>query len=193
MAFNLLLALIPLLIAVMIFRKSLWTNHANLKPLFYFFTFVFFLFLPNAPYTLTDIIHLIRQIKEYRYFGLNDDVITTLLIPQYAIFLFLGLSFYTLSINYFFYFLRTMHISSRLIKIFYFVIPFFMSIGVFLGRVHRFSSWDIIIHLPTMLRTMAAELKNISFYMYIIYFYCILLVLNMLCTIFYRSIFKKIF
>ena len=53
---------------------------------------VFFIFLPNAPYTITDLIHLIRQIRDYKYFNLTDAQILYGLIPQYVVFIFLSIS-----------------------------------------------------------------------------------------------------
>ncbi|MBQ1999995.1 MAG: DUF1361 domain-containing protein [Spirochaetales bacterium] len=74
MGINLILAVLPLLMSFFIFQRSLWEKHSAtdvasivFRTIHIFVMAVFFIFLPNAPYTITDLIHLIRQIRDYKY------------------------------------------------------------------------------------------------------------------------------
>ena len=98
MGWNLFLAFLPLFLSFFLFKKEAWIkSRSHFRVLFVVFSLIFYFLLPNAPYVLTDIIHLVRQIKDYRYFGLSDNDIIVFLIPQYLFFIFLGFSFYVLS------------------------------------------------------------------------------------------------
>jgi uncharacterized membrane protein len=51
-------------------------------------------FLPNAPYVLTDILHLVDDIRQ----GYSIWTITLLLVPQYVLFMQLGFEAYVISV-----------------------------------------------------------------------------------------------
>lgn len=193
MLLNLILALIPLILSLLIFHRGTWEGNLYMRPFLILLTLVFFVFLPNAPYTLTDIVHLVRQIKEYRYFGLTDNLIITVLIPQYVIFIFLGFSCYVIAFQNFLVFLSKKEVSFRVLRSVKLLVPLFMAIGVFLGRKHRYSSWDILFHFPSMIKILFYELHNLSFYVYIIYFYSVIVILFELFFLFYRSVWKELF
>lgn len=193
MLFNLFLAFIPLLLSLVIFNKGLWEGNLFVKPFLIVITGIFFLFLPNAPYVLTDIIHLVRQIKEYRYFKISDTYIITILIPQFIVFIFIGFSCYVISVQKFLRFLKECGAKRQNIMGVKVFLPFFMSIGVFLGRVHRYSSWDIITHISSIFKILVMEMSNLSFYIYIAYFYIIIVVGFESFSLLFKSILKDLF
>jgi len=98
MIWNIFLSSISMIISLFLFRKNIWEKKGFfLKLLLVFLFLAYYFFLPNAPYVLTDVIHLVRQIKDYRYFGLSDSSIIVYLIPQYLIFIFIGFSMYVIA------------------------------------------------------------------------------------------------
>ncbi|WP_199755622.1 DUF1361 domain-containing protein [Chroococcidiopsis cubana] len=112
---------------------------------------VFFAFLPNAPYVLTDIIHLYRDIRDIHSVWL----ITLVLIPVYVLFMGAGFEAYVLSlINLGSYLQRigksTWILGTELIA------HALCAIGVYLGRFLRFNSWDFITQ-PDILLTAVVE------------------------------------
>jgi len=72
-------------------RSSLW----------WFGFLVFFAFLPNAPYVLTDVIHLIEDIREIN----SVWMITLVVIPLYLLFILAGFEAYVVSLINFGYYL----------------------------------------------------------------------------------------
>ncbi len=200
MGINLILAMIPLVLSFFIFRSSLWRMHSGtnvlsifLRTVHVFAILVFFAFLPNAPYTMTDLIHLVRQIRDYRYFDLTDSQILYGLIPQYLFFIFLGMSSYTIAFRRFLIFMQNINVKKTIVLTMKFMIPIFMALGVFLGRKYRYNSWDIIVHFSSILRILVSEMGKASFYFYIIYFYFSIVILYECLSIFYRTLLPNLF
>ncbi|NJK69622.1 MAG: DUF1361 domain-containing protein [Microcoleus sp. CSU_2_2] len=114
---------------------------------------VFIAFLPNAPYVLTDIIHLIEQIKE----GQSVWVVTLALIPQYIAFMLVGVEAYVLSVMSLGYYLKQQGWGK-------FILPTELTIhalsalGVYLGRFIRFNSWDILTNPDALVNTVMNDL-----------------------------------
>ena len=73
-AWNLFLAYIPLLLSIWLFRSA-----KSRSFLWWLGFLVFIAFLPNAPYVLTDIIHVIDMTRR----GYSVWIITLAIIPQY--------------------------------------------------------------------------------------------------------------
>ncbi|PSF36603.1 DUF1361 domain-containing protein [Aphanothece hegewaldii CCALA 016] len=150
MAWNLFLAFIPLVLSIFLFRFS------QKRSLFWWFIFLTFLaFLPNAPYVLTDVIHLIDLIR----FGFSVWIITLVLIPQYTFFILAGFIAYVLSvINLGFYLenqgYRKYVLSSELI------IHLLSGIGIYLGRFQRFNSWDFVTRPIYLLKISIEQLTD---------------------------------
>ncbi|MFP4219767.1 MAG: DUF1361 domain-containing protein [Phormidium sp.] len=123
--------------------------------LWWFGGIVFILFLPNAPYLLTDIIHLIEDIRQTR----SIWVLTLFAIPLYLIVLSLGFVAYTLSLVNLRNYLKSQHLS-------HWVIPgessihFLSAIGICLGRFERFNSWDLLTNPAQVIEQIIRYLKN---------------------------------
>lgn len=134
MAWNLFLALLPLAISVWLFRRE-----QSRSLLWWAGLVVLIAFLPNAPYILTDTIHLVEEIQN------NDSLVinTLVIIPKYLVFTLIGMEAYVLSLINLGHFLQ----QQRLRK---YVLPTELllhglsAIGIFLGRVERFNSWDLV-------------------------------------------------
>lgn len=139
MLWNTFLALIPWVISLWIFRGrgtgrrrvSWWIGLA-----------AFIVFLPNAPYVLTDIIHLVRFIRE-------DAAIWTIALiwlPQYLLFMLIGSEAYVLSLINLGHYLKKQGLHRHWAIAAELSLHALCALGIYLGRVPRFNSWDVVTH-----------------------------------------------
>ncbi len=115
--------------------------------------FWFIAFLPNAPYVLTDIIHLIRQIKE----GNSVWTVTLALIPQYLVFMLTGFGAYVLSVMNLGYYLKQQG-WSKFILATEITIHALSAVGIYLGRFIRFNTWDIVTNPDALVNSVMNDL-----------------------------------
>lgn len=131
LAYNLALAAIPLYFATSIST----TNRTNSKVIRYLTVFAWFIFYPNAPYIFTDFIHLNKS------YDVNFLIYDFLLILTFSLAGIL-LGFESLILIY-----KT--VIKPYVKIkeiyFYTIISIFTGIGLYLGRVKRLNSWEIVV------------------------------------------------
>jgi uncharacterized membrane protein len=150
MVWNLFLALIPLVLSVWLFRRS-----RDRSPLWWIGCLGFIAFLPNAPYVLTDLIHLTPEIQQ------SDSVLvnTLITIPKFVLFELIGFGAYVLALINLGEYLKRNGLSR-------FVLPIELTlhglcaIGIFLGRVERFNSWDLVYHPHLVLISLAKNLTD---------------------------------
>jgi uncharacterized membrane protein len=114
---------------------------------------VFIAFLPNAPYVLTDIIHLIEQIQGEP----SVWVVTLALIPQYLVFMLAGLEAYVLSVMSLGYYL-TQQGWGKFVLLAELTIHALSAIGIYLGRFIRFNSWDLLTNPDALVNTVMNDL-----------------------------------
>ncbi len=135
---NLLLALIPFLISF-----CLYTLRDRKINLFFLIGSLFFwlLFLPNAPYLITDLIHLGESKKVPILFD-------TLLLFSSAV---LGLIFYLHSLKHVEIVLEKFF-SKKILRFFSFFVIVLTSFGIYLGRFLRFNSWDLFVNHSSLLK-----------------------------------------
>ncbi|NEP03011.1 MAG: DUF1361 domain-containing protein [Symploca sp. SIO2E9] len=132
---NLFLAFIPLALSFWLFRTT-----SRLRPVLWWLGFlVFAAFLPNAPYLLTDIIHLINATRE----GFSVWVITLVLIPQHLLAILTGFEAYVLSLINLGHYLRVQGVGKMVLWA-ELITHALCAVGVYLGRFRRFNSWDLI-------------------------------------------------
>lgn len=152
MAWNLFLAFVPFALSVWLFRRASFSSASSfslrIRPrslLWWLGVLVFVAFLPNAPYVLTDIIHLIDGIRA------NDSVwvITLILIPQYLLFIFTGFEAYVLSLINLGYYLHRQGWGKFIFGA-ELLIHGLSAIGIYLGRFLRFNSWDLATQFDTL-------------------------------------------
>lgn len=146
MTWNLFLAFIPLAISVWLFRRG------RRRSLLWWLGFlVFFGFLPNAPYVLTDVIHLIQDIRTIN----SVWMITLVVIPVYLLFILAGFEAYVLSLINLGYYLNRIG-QSKWILAAELVTHALSAVGIYLGRFLRFNTWDFITQ-PDALATSVVE------------------------------------
>ncbi|MFM7450126.1 MAG: DUF1361 domain-containing protein [Leptolyngbyaceae cyanobacterium] len=134
-AWNLFLAFIPMVLSFWLYRSS-----TNARSLLWWVVFaVFIAFLPNAPYVLTDIIHLIRASRAID----SKFLLTLMVLPLHLIAILLGFEAYVVSlINQGHYLKRQgrkhwvtwSELATHALS----------AIGIYMGRFRRFNSWDLV-------------------------------------------------
>lgn len=129
MAFNLFLACIPVFLGNFIFKIK-----SNITKLL--LTAVWFFFLPNSIYLVTDIVNLLDDIKHISGVYLFLDVLMFLVLIPIGIITYI-LAVYPLEKI----FVRGRGINHRMVLLF---LNFFVGFGVVLGRVLRVNSWEIV-------------------------------------------------
>lgn len=161
MGWNMFLALIPLYLSIYLFRSDDPSTHwlqtviprSQQRWVWTIGLVVFILFLPNAPYILTDVIHLNRFILEY-----NSRWVTGFIIaPLFLVFLTLGFLAYVLSLINVGHFLRRQGYG-RWVPAVELALHGLSAIGVFVGRFPRLNSWYLLTQpgrvIVTLLQTL---------------------------------------
>lgn len=135
MLWNLGLALAPLLLAMLLFVPS-----RRIGPAWWAGVVAFVALLPNAPYVLTDVVHFTDAVR-----ATDDDLhVAFVLIPVYSAFFFIGFGCYVASVVRLERWLRSEGWSlPRLLGV-DLTLHALCAVGVFIGRVFRFNSWDLV-------------------------------------------------
>ncbi|MFH7242163.1 MAG: DUF1361 domain-containing protein [Spirulina sp.] len=128
------------LVAVGLWRWGLSPHHARRPWLWWLGVVVFITFLPNAPYLLTDIIHLIRGT---RVGEIPTWVIALVFVPIHATAIVLGFEAYVISILNLAYFLKQQGAKAWILPM-ELTIHLLCAVGIYLGRFIRFNSWDLV-------------------------------------------------
>ncbi len=130
MYWNLTLAAVPLLLALVLFRRRVRTGF-----LWWIGVGAFVLFLPNAPYVLTDVKHYAFDVAVH---GRAEAA------AHYAFLFTCGLAAYVVAMWRCTRFLIARGATSLVALGVDIVACALCSVGVYLGRVGRFNSWDIV-------------------------------------------------
>ena len=132
---NLFLAFIPLTISF-----GLFLRRSKKRSLLWWIGYVVFItFLPNAPYLLTDIIHLIEAIRA----GYSIWITTLIFIPLHTLAILAGWEAYVISLINQSHYLKK-HGAKRFVFASELITHALCAIGIFIGRFRRFNSWDLV-------------------------------------------------
>ena len=129
------LGLISLAMSLLLFKRETSRRTA----LWWLGLIAFIAFLPNAPYLLTDIIHLIRATSTG---GLRVWVVVLIFIPLHTLAILVGFEAYVLSLLNQAYYLKQRG-RERYILPTELLIHALSAIGIYLGRFVRLNSWDL--------------------------------------------------
>jgi uncharacterized membrane protein len=133
-AWNLLLALVPALLAVVLFARRR-TAHG---PLWWAGVAAFVLFLPNAPYVVTDLVHL----RGDAIAAPSDAVVLAGVLPMYALFVAGGFLAYVVAVD-----LLRSEVRRRRPALdgpwLELGVHALCSLGIVLGRIARLNSWEV--------------------------------------------------
>jgi uncharacterized membrane protein len=152
---NLFLAFIPLFISFLLFRKSLvlrWASYApsaafaskrsspQPRPITWWILLVVYgAFLPNAPYVLTDIIHLIQA----TWATPSVWIITLFYIPLHLGAITLAFEAYVVCLINQSAYLRRIGLKKHIFGI-ELLTHLLCAVGIYLGRFVRLNSWDLV-------------------------------------------------
>jgi uncharacterized membrane protein len=130
------LALFPFLLALVLFRSS-----PRLPgPVWWPLLGVFILFLPNAPYILTDVIHFVAKVRVTP--PLPIWAMSLLLLEYFFYFLF-GMQCFTLSMMLWGKYLKGRRPGWMVFPL-EIVIIALSSFAIYLGRIDRLNSWNLV-------------------------------------------------
>jgi uncharacterized membrane protein len=142
MAWNLVLALVPLALAVRLFRvgavrsRVWWAGVA-----------AFVLFLPNAPYVLTDVVHLYGDVRAVE----SNAVLSLAVLPQYGLFMVAGFLSYAASLI-----VLSSYVGGRWAWRARALAHGLSAVGIYLGRVVRLNSWDALLRPASVVRSVSS-------------------------------------
>ena len=136
MWWNLLLALTPWALAVWAFRANQSMRRASLVAAV--FSVVF---LPNAAYVLTDVVHIPRHIRAEP----SDTDVLVGVLPLFGVFMAVGFVAYLDTLRRIAGWALRRGWSHRTWPI-ELLLHALSTVGIYLGRVHRFNSWDLALH-----------------------------------------------
>ncbi|MEC4803591.1 MAG: DUF1361 domain-containing protein [Jaaginema sp. PMC 1079.18] len=153
MAWNLFLAIIPLILALWLFRGK-----KSRSPLWWLGLVLFIAFLPNAPYVLTDSIHGWEVLQQQNSLW----ILGGLVIPQYALFISLGFGAYVLSLIYVGDYLQRWGWGQKrtAAELFLHAVT---AVGIYWGRFERLNSWDFLAQPGVVLQTAIANFTQFQF------------------------------
>ena len=139
MLWNTVLALIPVVLTLLLLKRS--EQRRGARPvLFWCSVALIMLFLPNAPYVATDLVHFLETVRTT---DISPWRILATQFPLYVAFVLLGLVSYAFTADRILFGLRQRY-GKTVYRTAFVVIPLLNAIGIYLGRVARFNSWDIL-------------------------------------------------
>ncbi len=144
MSWNLILAAVPVALALALFRPA-----ARRGPGWWVGLLVFVAFLPNAPYVLTDAVHMPADLRAAGGSGLATAAVLTL----YASFAITGFVAYAFSLLRLGDYLRGAGVAAGVVLVVEFGLHGLAAVGIVLGRVFRFNSWDLLTRPEDVLDT----------------------------------------
>src|SRR5690348_13756185 len=108
---------------------------------------IWFLFLPNTLYLVTDLYHIIWQWHQMHFAGQIALALQYLTLELIGLVTFL-LALYPVEKTL----LRSSWLKKKsLIPLFIIMTNFFIGLGIVLGRVQRINSWDVIVDIPKVI------------------------------------------
>jgi uncharacterized membrane protein len=136
MVWNLFLAAVPALFAHRLFRAG-----RRPTPLWWLGLVVFALFLPNAPYVISDLVHLPGNLSR----APTRSAVVFGFLPSYAAYMFVGVVSYAYCLHRIRRWLGARSLDPAWVAL-EMGIHLTAGVGVFLGRVARLNSWDALVH-----------------------------------------------
>lgn len=147
MAWNLALAVVPLVLSVVLFRGA--RRHTAV---WWLGAAAFLVFLPNAPYVLTDLVHLPGDVRAH-----PDRVVLLGVLPQYGAFLAAGLLAYVVAVRNVVLHLRGLGWPRPARAAAELSLHGLCAVGIAIGRFARFNSWDVVLRPGDVAQSLLAH------------------------------------
>jgi uncharacterized membrane protein len=148
---NLILAFIPLVLSLGLFRYA----KGRPGPIWWLGFLTFAAFLPNAPYLLTDIIHTVQAAQS----PYSIWVIVLVFIPLHVIAIVSGFEAYVISLINLGHYLRRWG-QERWIGIAELLTHLLCAIGIYVGRFDRLNSWEFLTDPQDVIHTLLTALTS---------------------------------
>ncbi|WP_282780287.1 MULTISPECIES: DUF1361 domain-containing protein [unclassified Nocardia] len=140
MGWNTVLAWIPVGLALLVFRMAKpRERRLPVSPVWWAGALLLLLFLPNAPYVVTDLVHLRDDIR-----WAGDGPVVTTVLPVYAAFIASGFVAYYLVLGEMNRFLDRSGLGAWRTPV-TLLTHLLCAVGVFLGRWVRLNSWEPVV------------------------------------------------
>lgn len=152
---NIFLAALPLFFALLLAAKE---RGRIAKPLFWL---LWLLFFPNAPYMLTDFIHISRYSFYRRDMGFLPDPAAWLGLLHLTLGIAAGCTLGMASLFFIQARLRQAK-GVRAGRLLVCGVSLLSGAAIYVGRFLRFNSWDVLANLPNLLRTAAESLVHLE-------------------------------
>ena len=153
------LALIPIVFGVLMYRnKNIIAKAA--------FSIIWFFFLPNTIYLVTDMAHFLKDIKRITGVYLAVDLVL------YLTLIILGVVTFIMAIDPFERMLFKNKSKKKIqehIPIIY-ILNFFVGFGVVLGRIHRLNSWDVFVNTDEVIFYTLKTLRSFELMVWVLAF-----------------------
>jgi uncharacterized membrane protein len=143
MIWNTFLAVVPVVLAFVLFRPGRTRTRG-----WWFGLVTFVLFLPNAPYLLTDVVHLFGDIRTRP----SDLQVLGIYVPVYLVLFSVGFVLYTTALDQLHRYVRV-EAPTRAWWPIELTIHVLCAVGIYLGRVVRLNSWDVFTRPHVVLAT----------------------------------------
>jgi uncharacterized membrane protein len=133
MIWNLFLAAVPAVLSLVVFRNGARRNVA-----WWVGVGAWVVFLPNAPYVLTDVVHMVGAMRDS-----SSDRHAYLVMATYGVLFAGGLASYAFSMQLV---RRYLHraVADRVVAPLILVVHALCVLAMYLGRVIRLNSWDVL-------------------------------------------------
>jgi uncharacterized membrane protein len=148
MTWNLFLAVVPVGLAVALFRPG-----RRRGVVWWAGLVAFVAFLPNAPYVATDVVHLVRRAEA----GADVRHLVAIELPLYGVLIALGLAAYVVALKAVRRYLGATGRADLRAPV-ELALHAVSAFGVYLGRVQRLNSWEIVTEPQRVLTASAATI-----------------------------------
>ncbi|WP_327145750.1 DUF1361 domain-containing protein [Nocardia sp. NBC_01327] len=140
MVWNSVLAWIPVALALLVFRSDpQFGRRLPVSPVWWAGVALLMLFLPNAPYVVTDLVHLRDDVR-----AIGDGPVVSTVLPVYGIFIVSGFLAYYLVLAELRGFLERIGLGAWRAPVIL-TVHLLCAVGVFLGRWVRLNSWEPVV------------------------------------------------
>ncbi len=161
---NLFLAFMPLIFLLLLREQYEKTGFKKISQKFkvIFIGTIAFLFLPNAPYVITDVRHLLGYCPadSINQICLNNAWMVTF----FFLYSFLGWLAYYYTMEEFFKLVKKLT-REKIAKIYLFSIMPILSLGVLLGLFNRWNSWDIFIYPLEVIKSVLFYFTDLALFL----------------------------